>query len=389
MPGPLDGITVLDLGRFVAAPWCAQILADLGAEVIKIEQPGQGDQIRQYGPPFLAGHGKEHGLTSSYFAVCNRGKKSVIIDLADPEGQSSLKALAAQADVFIENFKAGHLKRFGLDEASIRAVAPDIIYLSISGFGQTGPYSDRPGLDSVFQAMGGLMSVTGEPDSSPTKIGVTIVDLVTGLYGAIAVLGALRDRDVNGVGGQAIDLALLDTAIAMMSHRAQDYLLTGEVPRASGTATVGSTPAQVFRAGDGWINIQAGSDDGFERFCRAIRREDLWEDSRFRHRLDRWANRELLLPELDREVGTRAVRELYDLLTKAGVVCSPIYTLDQTFSDPQVVHRGVTHTVEHPLAGPFKVVRNPIRYSKSKLLDDRPPPVLGADTDEMLSRLKK
>ncbi len=383
MAGPLAGIRVVELGRFVAAPWCGQMLADLGAEVIKVEQPGQGDQIRQYGPPFVGEPYPAEGLTSSYFACCNRGKRSVEIDLATAEGQEQVKALARGADALLENFKAGHLRRFGLHEEAIRAVAPQIIYLSISGFGQSGPYSDRPGLDSVFQAMGGLMSVTGEPGAPPTKIGVTIVDLITGLYGAIAVLAALRAREMGGAGGQSIDLALLDVAIAAMSHRAQDYLLTGDVPRASGTATVGSTPAQVFRAADGWINIQAGDDRNFKRLCEVIGREDLADDPRYARRLERWKNRAEFLPEIEAALAGREVRSLYEQLTRKGLVCSPIYTLDQTFSDPHVIYRDVLRTIEHP-RGTIRSVRNPIRFSKSHIQDERPSPMLGEGNRELL-----
>jgi crotonobetainyl-CoA:carnitine CoA-transferase CaiB-like acyl-CoA transferase len=360
------------------------MLADLGADVIKVERAGSGDQIRQYGPPFMKDRAGADTAESSYFLACNRGKRSLTVDFDTADGQEIVRSLARQSHVFIENFKAGHLARFRLDEASIREVSPDIVYLSISGFGQSGPYSDRPGLDSVFQAMGGLMSVTGEPGAPPTKIGVTIVDLITGLYGVIAILSALRGKEVLKTGGQAIDLALFDTAIAVMSHRAQDYLLSGDVPKPTGTRTTGSAPAQVFRCRDGWMNIQAGDDVSYGKLCRALDRADLLEDVRFKRRLDRWQHRDVLLPLIEAEIARHARSDLYEKMIALDMVCSPVYSLDQTFADPQVVHRKVRRTVEHPVGGEVPIVGNPLHFSKTPIERYAPPPTLGQHTDEVL-----
>jgi len=383
MSGLLQGVRVLELGRFVAAPWCGQLLADLGADVIKVERTEGGDQMRRYGPPFLKDESGADTQESSYFIAFNRGKRSITVDMSKPDGQRIVQELARHSHVFIENFKAGHLARFALDEATIRALNPQIVYVSISGFGQSGPYADRPGLDSVFQALGGLMSVTGEPGAPPTKIGLTIVDMFTGLYAALAVLAALRGRETLGVTGQHVDLALLDTAIAVMSNRAQDYLLTGEVPQATGTGTPGSAPGQVFRCSDGWINIQASDDDAFVKLCRVLAREDLPRDVRFAKRSDRWRHRDALLPQIQTELLKRPAAELWEQLLAQDIVCSPIYSLDQTFADPQVQHRGVVHTAQHP-AGEVTLIANPIRFSATPV-EYAPPPMLGQHTEEILA----
>ena len=385
-PLPLRGLRVLDLGRFVAAPWSTQMLGDLGAEVIKIERPGTGDQMRQYGPPFLKNERGEDTTESSYFLCTNRSKQSVTVDIALPEGQELVRRLAARSDILVENYKVGDLARFGLDYAGICAVRPDIVYCSITAFGQTGPYAQRPGLDSVFQAMGGLMSVTGEPGGAPQKVGVTIIDMITGLYATVAILAAVRHRELTGQ-GQHIDLALLDAAIATMSHRAQDYLLTGEVPQRTGTATTGSAPAQVFRCQDGDINIQGGDQSAFAALCEVLDLRSLALDRRFRTRSDRWRNRAELLPPLEAAIALWKQRDLYDALVARAVVAAPIYTLDQTFSDPQVVHRGMRSEVPHPLADALPLLRNPIRFSQTPIDHPRAPPTLGQHTIEVLSGL--
>lgn len=383
---PLAGLRVLDLGRFVAAPWCTQLLGDMGAEVIKIERPETGDQMRGYGPPFLRDARGKNTTESSYFICTNRSKRSVAIDISVPEGQKLVRGLAARSDILVENFKVGDLARSGLDYASIRSVRPDIIYCSITAFGQTGPYAPRPGLDSVFQAMGGLMSVTGEPDGPPHKVGVTIIDILTGLYATTAILAAVRHRE-HGGGGQQIDMALMDTAVATMSHRAQDYLLTGEVPERTGTQTTGSAPAQVFRCKDGEINIQAGDQPAFEALCEVLGLKSLVSDPRFRRRQDRWINRADLLPQLQAAMDGWGQRELYDALVARGVVAAPIYTLDRTFSDPQVIHRAMRQIVQHPLAGELPLLRNPIRFSETPIENYRAPPMLGEHTAEVLANM--
>jgi crotonobetainyl-CoA:carnitine CoA-transferase CaiB-like acyl-CoA transferase len=383
---PLQGLRVLDLGRFVAAPWCTQMLGDLGAEVIKIERPGAGDQMRQYGPPFLQDEHGQNTTESAYFLCTNRSKQSVTIDIASPDGQALVRQLASRSDILVENYKVGDLTRFGLDYTGICAVRPDIVYCSITAFGQTGPYAQRPGLDSVFQAMGGLMSVTGMPDGPPQKVGVTIIDIITGLYATAAILAAVRHRDRTGH-GQHIDLALLDVAIATMSHRAQDYLLTGEVPQRTGTATTGSAPAQVFRCQDGEINIQSGDQPAFEALCEVLDLRSLALDPRFRTRADRWRHRSDLLPPIEAAIANWRQRDLYDALVARSVVAAPIYTLDQTFSDPQVIHRGMRSQVPHPLTGALPLLRNPIRFSHTPMDIDRAPPLLGQHTIEVLTGL--
>ena len=381
---PLHGLRVLDLGRYIAAPWSTQILGDLGADVTKIERPGSGDQMRQYGPPFLKTAAGVDTAESSYFICTNRNKKSVAVDIAQPEGQALIRRLAGSADIFVENFKVDDLQRFGLDYASIRAVRPDIIYCSITAFGQTGPYAARPGLDSVFQAMGGLMSVTGEPDGSPQKVGVTIVDVMTGLYATIAILAAVRHREKTGV-GQQIDLALMDSAVAAMSHRAQDYLLTGDVPHRSGTMTIGSTPAQMFKCRDGDINIQAGDQPAFKALCEILSLEYLVDDPLYRTRSERWRNRSTLLPVLELAIAGWTQRALHDRLLARGVVSAPVYSLDQTFSDPQVVHRALRQSVRHTLGLDLPIIANPINFSATPIVDYASPPVLGEHTAAVLS----
>lgn len=385
--GPLDGIRILDLGRFMAAPWAAQILGDLGAEIIKIERPGTGDQFRQYGPPFLQDEDGHDTLDSSYYISTNRNKKSVTVDLSKPEGQSLIRRLAAHCDVLIENFKTGDLARYGLDYESLKVVHPGLVYASITAFGQTGPYADRPGLDSVFQAMSGMMSVTGDPEGPPQKVGVVIIDVISGLYAAIGVLAALRHREVQGGTGQQIDLALLDAAIAVMSHRSQDYLLTGELPVRAGTGTPGSAPAQIFRTADGSINIQAGDDGAFAKLCGYFSRTELLADDRFRTRSDRWRNIAELIPLLEPEFASRTTRELYDGFVRIGIVNAPVYTLDQTFSDPQVVHRRMRREIDHAAGRPIALTASPLNFSQTPIETYQSPPTLGLHTDQVLEEL--
>lgn len=383
---PLSGLRVLDLGRYIAAPWSTQILGDLGAEVIKVERPGAGDQMRHYGPPFLRdAHGADT-TESAYFLCANRSKRSVTIDISRSEGQQLIRELASRSDILVENFKVGDLARFGLDYPNVRKVRPDIVYCSITAFGQTGPYAQRPGLDSVFQAMGGLMSVTGDPAGPPQKVGVTIVDVITGLYAAIAIQAAVRHRERTGC-GQHIDLALLDSAIAAMSHRAQDFLLTGEVPQRTGTGTTGSAPAQVFHCQDGDINIQAGDQSAFEALCDILGLTALTQDSRFKKRSDRWTNRGALLPPIESAIAKWRQRDLYDELVGRQIVAAPIYTLDRTFDDPQVIHRGMRFSVPHTLGGEVPLLRNPIHFSETPLDNYRSPPTLGQHTFEVLNAL--
>ena len=382
---PLSGIRVLELGRLLAAPYAAQMLAHLGAEVVKVERAGGGDEFRRYGPPFL--HDTDGNLTdqSASFASTNLNKRSISIDFSHPEGREILLALAAKSDVFIENFKAGGLAAYGLDYGALSRVNPDIIYLSVTGFGQTGPYARRPGTDGAFQAMCGLMAATGEPDGEPQKAGTFIVDFVTGLYGAIAILGALRHREVNGGGGQSVDLSLLECGLSAMAMRAAEYFITGKEPARIGNQTPGSAPAQVFRCSDGFITIQAGFEEHYRALCRVLGLPELAGDPRFATRADRVRN----LPELEPLLGAALVRRdvahWYKVLGEAGVICAPIYGPGEVYGDPHVVARRVKRSIPHPLAGTLDVVANPIRYSATPIDDYRAPPSLGEGNADILS----
>ncbi|MET0360800.1 MAG: CoA transferase [Sphingobium sp.] len=385
-PKPLAGIRVVDLGRTFAAPFCTQMLADLGADVIKLERKGRGDEMRHYGPPFVQDAQGNNLPLSSYFIGANRGKKSVEVDLTKPGAQQLVRDLAVVSQVMVENFKVGDLARHGLDYAAIRQCNPDIIYCSITGFGQTGPYAKRPGTDSVFQAMSGMMSITGEPDKPPTKIGLIISDLITGLYASNAIQAAIRVREQGGP-GQHIDMALMDVAVATMSHRAIDYLMTGVIPGRLGTSASGSAPAQTFRCKDGMINIQASAEDKYRIFCGVIDRPDLLSDPRFQTRADRFINVAPLEQEITRTLARWPLSELYETLVAAQIICSPIYTVDQCFADPQVESRHLARTVHDSAGTEVPMVANPIRLSETPVNDVAPPPRLGEHTDFILRDL--
>lgn len=385
-PQPLAGIRVLDLGRTFAAPYATQMLADLGAEVIKLERLGRGDEMRYYGPPFIRDAAGRDLPLSSYFIGANRGKKSVEVNLATPGGQRIVRDLAAICDVMVENFKVGDLARHGLDYAAIRKVNPGIVYCSITGFGQTGPYAPRPGTDSVFQAMSGMMSITGEPGQPPTKIGLVISDLITGLFAANAIQAALRVRAQGGP-GQHIDMSLLDVSVATMSHRAIDYLMSGEIPRALGTSASGSAPAQTFDCRDGRINIQASADEKYRIFCGVIDRPDLLDEPRFATRALRFTHVAALEAELNRTLAGWDVVPLYEALVAAGIICSPIYTVDQCLADPQVRHRELACTVTDSAGHHLPMLANPIRMSETPVNRCVAPPLLGEHTDTVLTGL--
>lgn len=382
---PLSGVRVLELGQLLAAPLGGQILADLGAEVIKVERPGRGDEYRHYGPQFLnRADGTRTGQSAGFLAA-NRGKRSVEIDITTPGGRDLTLELGARCDAVIENFRPGALARRGLAAADFTAVRPDIIYLSVSGFGQTGPYAERPGTDSVFQAMSGLMSVTGEPDGLPQKSGTVIADFVTGLYAAIAVMGALRHREINDGGGQAIDLALLDCALAAMAPRAVEYFLSGEAPRRFGHRTTGTAPAQLFRCSDGFINVQAGFDHHFRTLCELLDLPAIADDPRFATRELRVDNVEELEDRLQPGFERFTVAECYGRLEAAGLICAPIYDVKQAFDDPQVKHRGMRASVEHPEVGPVDVVASPLRLAGSSSVPPPCSPELGQHTRDILA----
>ncbi len=382
---PLSGVRVLDLSRLIAAPAATQMLGDLGAEIIKVERPGEGDDARTYGPSFLQRDDGQAQLAGFYLAV-NRNKKSMTLDFSKPEGAEIVRALAAKSDILVENYKVGDLARRGLDYESLKLVNPALVYCSVSGFGQDGPYAARPGVDSIFQAMSGLMSITGDPNGPPQKVGLPLIDMITGVYASTAILAALRRRDATG-NGQAIDISLLDVAIATLGQRAVDYLITGEVPMRAGNASTGTAPAQHFLCRDGEVNVQAGGDRQFGNLCRALGRADLLSDPRFGNRMDRWRNREALIAILQAVFAADTVRTWCDRLQPQGVICAPVYDLKQTFEDPQVIHRGVAMPMQRSDYPPTRLLRNPIRFSDTPITDYAFPPTLGEHTEAILSDL--
>jgi len=388
----LAGIRVLDLSRVLAGPLAAQWLADLGAEVIKVERPGVGDDSRTYGPPFLADLDGEPTDTAAFYLACNRNKQSITIDHSTAGGQELIRRLAARCDVVIENFRTGTLAKYGLDYKGLREVNPRLIYLSITGFGQTGPYAERPGYDGIFQAMCGMMSVSGYPEE-PMKVGISIVDILTSLYASTAVLAALRHRD-QGTGsnersgeGQHIDLSLLDCGLASLSHFAMNYLVSGEVPQRRGNGGFGGVPSQAFMCADRPIFLVAGNDRQFRAFCAAAGRTELAEDPRFRDTPGRIAHRETLLPVLAEIFRSRPRDEWLDLLDEHDVPAGPVNEMPEVLADPQVQHRGMLVQVEDPRAGSVSMPANPIRLSATPVQDYRPAPRLGEHTDEVLARL--
>ncbi len=390
MPGPLCHVRVLDLSRVLAGPWAGQVLADLGAEVIKIERPGTGDDTREWGPPWLKDkHGRETA-ESAYFLSANRGKKSVTLDISTAEGQTIARRLAARCDVVLENFKVGALARYGLDYENLKALNPGLVYCSITGFGQDGPYSGYAGYDFMIQGIGGLMSITGEPDDvaggGPIKAGVAVADLFAGMYAAVAVLAALAHRERTGE-GQYIDLALLDCQVAMLANQAMNYLVSGTPPRRLGNAHPNIVPYQTFRTRDGHLILAIGNDRQFGRFCELASRPALAADPRFATNAARVAHRDALIPMIAETMAAHSTGEWLALLEPAGIPCGPINTLDQVFSHPQVVHRGMTVSLPHPCSGIVPLVASPLRLSRTPVEYRRAPPALGQDTGEVLGSL--
>jgi crotonobetainyl-CoA:carnitine CoA-transferase CaiB-like acyl-CoA transferase len=377
--GALSHIRVLDLSRVLAGPWATQTLADLGAEVIKVERPGVGDDTRGWGPPWL----REDIGESAYFVSTNRGKKSITIDLARPEGQELVRRLAAGSDVLVENYKVGALERYGLGYGRLAALNPRLVYCSITGFGQTGPYRDRAGYDFLIQAMGGLMSITGEVDGEPMKVGVAITDILTGMYAATGVLAALARREQSGR-GQHVDLALLDVQVAMLANQAENFLLTGQPPRRLGNAHPSIVPYRAFATADGHIVIAVGNDGQFARLCEVAGLPELARDPRFATNAARVRNRTELEEILARAIATRRSRQWIESLEAATVPCGPINDLAQVFADPQVIDRGMQVTAPHELSGAVPMVRSPIRLSETPPRADVPPPRLGQHTSEVL-----
>lgn len=384
---PLAKIRVLDLTRVLAGPLASQMLADFGAEVIKIERPGTGDDSRTYGPPYLASP-ENRRQDNAFYLSANRGKKSVTIDIASAAGQRIIRELAKTSDVFMENFKVGDLARYGLDYASISKLNPGIVYCSVTGFGQTGPYSSRPGYDAVFQAMGGLMSVTGHPDEEPgggpMKVGPSIVDVMTGMNAAIGVLTALYHRAANGGLGQHVDIALLDSVIASLSHYAQIYLVSGKAPPRRGTGGNGGVPSQTFRCSDGSVMLTAGNDAQFARLCQVLGVAELATDPRFADNNGRVENRKELIAILSAQFLQKPASAWLPLLQQGGVPSGPINTLEQVFADPHVRERGMEVKVAHPLHDSLSLIANPIRFSDTPVRDYAAPPMLGQDTAAVL-----
>jgi crotonobetainyl-CoA:carnitine CoA-transferase CaiB-like acyl-CoA transferase len=387
LPKALGHIRVLDLSRVLAGPWCAQNLADLGADVIKIERPGAGDDTRAWGPPYAKDAQGNDTLEAAYYLSANRGKRSLTVDIASSEGQALLRELVLHCDVVLENFKVGHLKRYGLDYDSLKAIKPGLVYCSITGFGQDGPYAHRAGYDFLIQGMGGLMSVTGErddlPGGGPQKAGVALTDLMTGMYATVAVLAALTHRDRTGE-GQHIDMALLDTQVAMLANVGSNYLNSGKPPKRWGNAHANIVPYQTFACLDGHIIVATGNDGQYQKFVEAGGRPELGSDARFATNPLRVKNRELLVPLLAEMVKLKKRDEWIALLEEKGVPCGPINDVGEVFANEQVVAREMAIDLPHPSAGQVKLVRNPIRMSATPATSGMAPPLLGQHTTEVL-----
>ena len=386
---PLSGVRVLDLSRILAGPWAAQTLADLGAEVIKVEHPA-GDDTRGWGPPFMADPSSDERGDAAYFFAANRGKKSITIDFTKPEGAALVRGIVEKSDVLLENFKVGGLKKYGLDYAAMAALNPRLVYCSITGFGQTGPYATRPGYDFLIQAMGGLMSITGErdgrPGGGPQKVGVAITDVMTGLYATIGIMGALRSRDSSGR-GQHLDLALMDVQIAALANQASSYLATGKAPVRLGNEHPSISPYQSLPASDGFFILAIGNDTQFRSFCEAAGHPELADEARFRSNSDRVGNRDALTALLSAITRQRKIDEWTGAMEKAGVPCGPINSLDRVFADPHVRARGIQVELQHPRYGAVPSVANPIRFSETPIQYTAAPPNLGADTRGVLEGL--
>jgi len=385
---PLAGIRVLDLSRVLAGPWAGQLLADLGADVVKVERPGAGDDTRAWGPPWLKDRDGRDTRESAYYLCTNRNKRSVTVDLGKPEGREIVRALANRADVLLENFKLGGLAQYRLDYASLAATHPRLVYCSIPGFGQTGPYAPRAGYDFLIQGMGGLMSITGRAEgdegAGPQKVGVALTDIMTGLYATIAVQAALAERERSGR-GQHIDLALLDVQIACLANQASNFLAGGVVPRRMGNAHPNIVPYQDFPTADGDVIVAIGNDAQFAKFCAVAGRAEWASDERFATNPARVANRSVLIPMLRQATVARTTQAWVTALEQAGVPCGPINRIDEVFADPHVRERGVRITMEHAKAGSVDLVGNPIRLSATPVDYRRAPPMLGEHTGEVLA----
>ncbi len=387
MSGALSHIRVLDLSRVLAGPWAGQILADLGAEVVKVERPGVGDDTRHWGPPFLRDEAGENTAEAAYYLSANRNKQSLTLDFTQPEGQRIVRELAARADVVVENFKVGGLAAYGLDYATLKALNPRLIYCSITGFGQTGPYAKRAGYDFMIQGLGGLMSLTGRNDdetgAGPVKVGVALTDILTGLYSAVAVLAALNQRERSGL-GQHIDMALLDVQVACLGNQALNYLTTGVAPKRLGNAHPNIVPYQDFPTADGDFILTVGNDGQFRKFCEVAGHPEWADDPRFASNRARVAHRTELIPLIRQATVFRTTAEWVAALEQAGVPCGPINDLAQVFADPQVIARGLRVELPHPLAGSVPQVASPIRLSETPVEYRNAPPLLGEHSEQVL-----
>ena len=390
MAGPLSHVRVLDLSRIMAGPWAGQILADLGADVVKVERPGAGDDTRGWGPPFLKDRSGADTREAGYYLSVNRGKRSITLELDKPEGQSVVRALAERSDIVLENFKVGTLARFGLGYEQLKAANPKLIYCSITGFGQTGPRRDAAAYDFMIQAMCGLMSVTGEPDDKPggcpEKVGVPIVDIMSGMYAAIAVLAALARRNETGR-GDYIDIGMLDVGVACLANQAMNYLVSGKVPRRTGNAHPNIQPQDVFASRDGHMVLVVGNDGQFAKCCEVLGRPEWATDDRFANNAGRVRNRAVLTPSIAEILLQRDTADWIARFEAAGVPCGPINTVPSVFEEEQVRHRGMLADIAHPLSGTVPQVVSPMRFRDAPLAFERAPPLLGEHTAEILREL--
>jgi len=386
--GPLAGVRILDLSRVLAGPWATQLLADLGADVIKVENPQGGDETRAWGPPYLKDSDGAETTESAYFLSTNRGKRSLAIDITTSEGQNLIRELASQSDVLVENLKVGGMKRYGLAWDDLAPLNRRLIFCSVSGFGQSGPDAARAGYDAMIQGMGGLMSITGlpdgEPGGGPQKVGVAVADLLAGMYAVSAILAALYERERSGV-GQHIDLALLDTQVAGLANQALGFLVSGRSPRRRGTAHPNIVPYQAFATADGYLMLAIGNDRQFAAFCGLVGLSELATDPRFATNAARVDHRDLLVPQVAELLKRRETRHWLNELATASIPCGPINDIAQAFAEPQVVHREMHLTLPHPSAGTAPGVRNPIRFSRTAIEYLRAPPLLGQHTAELLA----
>jgi len=387
MKGALSHLRVVDLSRVLAGPWASQILADMGADVIKIERPGSGDDTRGWGPPFLKDEAGNDTTEAAYYLGANRGKKSLTLNIAAPEAQEIIRHLVKDADVFIENYKVGDMARYGLSYQDLKQINPRIVYCSITGFGQTGPMAEIAGYDFIVQGLGGLMSITGErddlPGGGPQKVGVAVADIMTGLYSTIAILAAIEHRHSSGE-GQYIDMALLDVQVATIANMNMNYLCSGKVPGRQGNAHANIVPYQVFNAADGELILAVGNDTQFAKLCAVLGCPEIAGDERYAKNANRVRHRDALLPLLQQRLVTRSVAQWVDVLQPEGVPCGPVNSIAQTFANPQVIHRQMRVDLPHPLAGSVPSVANPIKFSGTPIQYGDAPPTLGQHSDQVL-----